>query len=196
MKENKVLQIFKIGGILFLITAVAALLLAVINNKTAPLIAQNQEKKQTQSMQTVMPQADAFEKLSLPQANDQIKDAYTAKDAAGALKGICVIVESLGYGGPIQMAVGIDASCKVTGVDLISLSETPGLGANATKDSFKSQYAGKTAKISVVKSGAAENEINAMSGATITSKAVTEGVNQALEFAATALSETEGGNQE
>lgn len=195
MKENKVLQIFKIGGILFLITAIAALLLAVVNNKTAPLIAQNQEKKQTQSMQTVMPQADSFEKLSNLPPDSQIQDAYTAKDAAGNPAGICVIVESLGYGGPIQMAVGIDSGHKITGVDLISLSETPGLGANATKDSFKSQYTGKTTGIGVVKSGASENEINAMSGATITSKAVTEGVNAALDFEKTVASAVEGGTQ-
>lgn len=90
------------------------------------------------------------------------------------------------------MMVGIDTELNVTGVKIINMSETPGLGAKASEDSWLSQFKGKNDIISVVKTGnAKDNEINAISGATITSKAVTQGVNDSLEDAKK-LTEKEG----
>ncbi|MFR2465176.1 MAG: FMN-binding protein, partial [Clostridia bacterium] len=98
--------------------------------------------------------------------------------------GVAMKVMGTGYGGDMEMAVGIDADGNVTGVSIISHGETPGLGAKATEADFIDQYSGKNAKetLTVVKGDAAENEISAISGATITSRGVTEGVNEALQY--------------
>ena len=78
------------------------------------------------------------------------------------------------------MIVGVDNDLKVTGVEIISQSETAGLGAKCTEDGFKAQFVGKTENIAVTKNGAKDNEIDAITSATITSKAVTKGVNDAI----------------
>ncbi len=75
------------------------------------------------------------------------------------------------------MVVGIAADGAVSGVSIISMSETSGLGANAAKEGFRSQFAGKSGTLAVNKDG---GEIDAITGATITSRAVTRGVNAAL----------------
>ncbi len=186
------IEIIKIGVILFVITAVSAALLAVLNSVTAPIIAANQEQKQTESMKSVVPSAESFEETEVSGADDIVTGVYEARDSSGGLVGICVMASPVGYGGDIELSVGIDTEGKVTGVDIISMSETAGLGANASKDEFKGQYVGKTAGIAVTKNAPGENEISAISGATITSEAVTSGVNAALEAASTILNE-EGG---
>ena len=108
---------------------------------------------------------------------------YKAKDSSGKVVGVCTIIETKGYDSGLKSAVGVDSEGKVTGVEIISHKETPGLGANAEKEEFRSQYVGKPGKISVVKSNADKNEINAISGATMTSNGVTRSVNGALEIA-------------
>ena len=90
-----------------------------------------------------------------------------------------------GYGGQIQLMVGISKEGKLAGIKILSQSETPGLGANATLPSFYEQYKEKpiSKDLEVVKSGTSEdNQIQALTGATITSKAVTTGVNEAIKF--------------
>ena len=84
-----------------------------------------------------------------------------------------------GFGGAIDMMVGVDVSGAVTGVAIVSQSETASLGANCTREDFRAQFTGKTGTLSVSKDG---GEIEALTGATVTSRAVTEGVNTALEF--------------
>jgi electron transport complex protein RnfG len=93
-----------------------------------------------------------------------------------------VLVSPSGFGGEINMAVGIDKDNKVTGVSIISMSETSGLGGNASSPDFLSQYAGGSGKFAVSKDG---GEIDALTGATVTSRAVTQGVNSALEAVST-----------
>ncbi len=89
------------------------------------------------------------------------------------------------YGGDIQVMVGIKADGSVNAVELLQINDTPGLGMNAKNPEFLKQFENKTAGISVNKNTPAENEIQALTGATITSNAVTGAVNTALEnFAA------------
>ena len=90
----------------------------------------------------------------------------------------------VGYGGDINFSMGVSMDGTVTGVEMLSLSETAGLGMRAKDEEFKGQFAGKTVdQFVVTKNGAsAENEIDAISGATFTSKAVTNGVNAGLRF--------------
>ena len=97
--------------------------------------------------------------------------------------GVCIVNSAKGYGGDIKVLSGILNDGSVNKIEILEMSETPGLGANAKNDSFKEQYVGKSGSIGVNKTNKSETEILAISGATITSKAVTEAVNGALEIA-------------
>lgn len=191
-------EIIKVGAILFVITALAAALLGFVNAKTAPLIAENNVKKEQTALKAVMPDAADFKEIELTpelkNAEDgrgEITKAYTALDQSGRVTGACVITETSGYDIGIQTVTGVKEDKTVAGVEIISLNETPGLGAKATDASFRGQYAGKSAEIGVSKSGATATDIQAISGATLTSKGVTNGVNIALDAAEIIL---EGGN--
>ena len=184
MAETK--RILKTGGILCAITAVAALLLGAVNSVTAPRIELNNYKKMQTAMQNVMKDADFFTEDTSFTPSDETADVsavYTAEIKGNEIVGCCVSVSPNGYGGAIDMIVGVDKDLKVTGVDIINQSETAGLGSKSTEPEFREQYVGKSAIDKVVKTGAKENEINAISSATITSKAVTKGVNEAIEAA-------------
>ena len=185
---SKVKETIKISIILFLITAISAALLAFVNQKTAPMIEQNEQKKISDALKLVMSDATDFEKSELPDTADKITENYgtdiiefyIAKDSDGNDVGICAITETKGYSSGLRCAVGVDKNGEVTGVEIISHNETPGLGANAEKEEFRSQYAGKKDEISVVKNNASDNEINAISGATLTSRGVTSNVNTVI----------------
>ena len=184
-------EIIKVGVILFLITAVLAGLLAFVNAKTEPLIEQNALIAEQEAMKTVMPDADDFEEieitkaLAIPaaQANGEITKAFIAKDSSGETIGACVITETTGYDVGIQTVTGVNNDLVVTGVDIISMNETPGLGANADNPEFRAQYEGKTGEIKVVKTAAGDDSIQAIAGATKSSNGVTKGVNIALDAA-------------
>ena len=189
-KKTKSSGIIKTGIVLFLITGIAALILASVNSVTAPMIAENETKKQMTAMTTVLPDAEKFDELADVAKDNGILGIYEGKKADETV-GYAVLVESMGYGGAISMVVGVDLEDKITGIDITSQSETPGLGANCTKDEFKNQFTGKTSEITVVKSNSKDNQIDAMTSATITSKAVTKGVNAAVD----AVKAIEGGNE-
>ena len=169
-------EILKVGAILFIITAVAALILAVVNNFTAPVIAENNKRAEEAAMKLVLPGADSFDKIDFTaDESSSVREIYQGGEAGAVVK-----VAPVGYNGNIDIVVGIDNDLKVTGIQIINQTETAGLGANCTKDIFKAQFVGKTENITVAKNGATGNEIDAISSATITSKAVTKGVNDAL----------------
>ncbi len=170
------IEIVKVGIILFVVTAVAAAILAGVNGFTAPVIAENKRLSQEAAMKAVLPDATEFVKEEYSEITDSmVSGIYKGSDA-----GYVVNVNINGYGGTISLVVGIDNECKVTGVEVISQSETAGLGSNCTKEDFKAQFVGKTENIEVVKNNASGNQIDAISSATITSKAVTRGVNTAI----------------
>lgn len=183
LKKSDIPNIIKTALILFLITGIAALILAVVNKFTAPIIAENSAKKQAAAMQNVLKDVEFSEENLAENVDDpEISEVYKAqKDGAAA--GYVVMVNPNGYNGAISMVVGIDAEGNVSGVDIISQSETAGLGANCVKDEFKDQFIGKSGEISVVKNDPKDDEIDAITSATITSKAVTGGVNKALAAA-------------
>ena len=202
-------EIIKVGVILFLITAVLAGLLAFVNAMTAPLIEQNAIAAEQEAMKTVMPDASSFkevelnlkdllpdqmdELLNLATENDgEISKMFIALDANGETIGACVITVTTGYDVGIQTVTGVDKNLTVTGVDIISMNETPGLGANADNPEFRAQYEGKSGEIKVVKTAAGDDSIQAIAGATKSSNGVTRGVNLALNVAKILL---EGGNE-
>jgi electron transport complex protein RnfG len=104
------------------------------------------------------------------------KDHFVGLDKKGKKMGYAFRVSPQGYGGAIDMVVGIDMKGNVVGVKILSMNETPGLGMQAIEAKFLKQFTGKTVK-SPLK---AKKDIDAITGATITSQAVADGVKEAL----------------
>ncbi len=176
---------------LFIITAVAALCLAVANTVTAPVIARNAKAAENEAMREVLPDADDFKKSDFTEGDipDGAKSGVHIEALNVGLSGgsgigyVVTAVSNAGYGGDIKVMVGLDNSLKVTHAKIMEASETAGLGANASKPSFIGQFDGKGGKLSVVKGKTEkDDEISAISGATITSRAVTSCINAALEL--------------
>lgn len=169
--------------ILLVITAVVALLLACTDSLTREKIETNTAKEQNEARMAVMEDASEFEKLDAELDPDGIvTEIYEGKSASGETVGYCVSVKPNGFGGAIEMIVGVRSDESLTGIQIVSLSETPGLGSKAQEPKFKDQFNGKSVKepLTVIKSGTAkDNEVMAISGATISSNAVTSGVNAA-----------------
>ena len=159
---------------LLIITAVAALVLSLVNAVTANRIAEIAAEKRLASMETVMPDANVFSELY---CEDETINSISGAYAGTQFVGYCVEVAPNGFGGAISLMVGISENGDVTGVSILDHSETAGLGAKADSPDFLNQYIGKSGTITV---NSGRNAINAITGATITSKAVTEGVNTAL----------------
>ena len=159
---------------LFLISAICAVLLGLVNNITPGPIAAANEAATNAAMQAVLP-ADSYEQVEYTGGNALVTAVYKAGDA-----GYVVQVAPSGFGGNLDVMVGVGADGTCTGVSIISHAETSGLGANATKEDFRAQFVGK-ANVAVTKDG---GDIAALTGATITSRAVCDGVNAAIEAAA------------
>lgn len=194
--------IFRYGLILFIIAVVCTLLLAVTNMVTEPVIEERSIQANIEAQQSVMPDADEFvtaEEDDLEEIREisQVGDLIQSFDYAyknDELIGYTVKTTPNGYGGEIELLTGIDTQGTITGIYILEQSETAGLGARSTEKEFQDQYKGLNAEedVYVEKSGEVDgNEIQAISGATITSNAVTLGVNssgKAVE-AAEALNE-------
>lgn len=166
------------AAILFAICIVVAAALAGTNALTEKRIAQAALAKAEESRMVVLPGAESFEERD---------SHYAGLDGAGQTVGYVFETEGKGYGGTVKVMTGISNEGEITGVVVLSHSETPGLGANAEKESFREQYqqpVGNLAGgIQVVKFQAPnEGEIQAMTGATITSAAITNAVNSAIEM--------------
>lgn len=162
---------------LFAICLVVTALLAGTNLMTKDVIEQQNLQKEEASRKVVLSTAETFEEGA---QGDSVY--FLGKDASGQEVGYVFTTESKGYGGTIKVMTGIDAQGEVKGVVILSQNETPGLGANAAKDSYRDQYkqAAPRDGFSVVKGSAGEGEISAMTGATISSNAVTSAVNSAV----------------
>lgn len=181
-------DMFKLGLNLLIISAVAALLLALTNSVTANTIAQRNEQANAEARKLVLESAQDFEEVKDAKTDNskgvEVSEIYEAKDASGNTVGYTLKVLPSGYGGTIELMVGIDsANGQVSGINVVSNSETAGLGAKATDPEFSDQYKGKPLEeLSVLKNGTpGDTEIKAISGATITSTAVTNGVDAAIE---------------
>ncbi len=164
--------------------------LAITNYATKDAIKEQVRLQEESARKEVFSAAESFEEVKdLESVTGTNEDERLVKKAYNSLKNGEVIgrvysVESIGYGGVVSVAVGIDNSGKTTGVEIVSHSETPGLGSKAGDEAFISQLAGITPKepLTVVKAGSSKDEeIDAVSGATITSKAVIKAVQAAIE---------------
>ncbi len=181
-ETTMVSDLIKLGLILMTITLVVALLLGLTNAVTKDRIAQVKAVATAEAMEKVM-EADSYEAIegTYEEPVEEVSRAIVGGETAG----YCVKVSPSGYSDIIELMVGIDSEGAVTGVSIISISDTPGLGAKADDPAFLSQYEGKSGPLAVVKNQAKEeNDIVALSGATRTSRGVTEGVQAALDTVA------------
>lgn len=183
----------RLSGILLIVCAIAAALLGYTNEITYDKIQEQLVIASDEARKAVLAEAEGFEKLdestfSTIASNPKysfVTEVYTAK-AGSDIIGYAIKVAPKGYAGAVEVVVGISADGTVQGIKVGNNNETPGLGKNAATPKFQDQFAGKTwdSMINVIKSGTPkDNEIAAIAGATITSRAVADGVNQALEAA-------------
>ena len=183
--------------ILFAITLIAGLMLGVVNDITKEPIAQQEQKAKNEACQNVFAAADSFEAQKLADSAQieqvltdagisgaDIDELMAAKDASGALLGyVITVTDHEGYGGDIQFSMGITNEGTLNGISLLSISETAGLGMRAG-EVLVPQFSDKNvSKFTYTKTGAAaDSEIDAISGATITTNAVVNGVNAGLAY--------------
>ncbi len=191
--------------ILFAITLVSGAALGGVYEITKAPIAAAEMAAKAEAYRTVLPDAAEFkddlgdkleaansEVADLGYGNVTVDEAVTGVDASGAAVGYVVTATSKdGYGGAITVSVGFKEDGTVSNIEFLALSETAGLGMNASQPEWKGQYTGKNVdSFTVTKNGAAaDNEIDAISGATITSNAVTGAVNGAVYFVKNCLAQ-------
>lgn len=203
MKKSKLLANTLV---LFLVAVIAVFALAMVNQVTRDSIAQAEIDARNASYRNVYADAYDFKELDneaelieasqavLEQAGIEgcvINNAMAVVDESGNVEGYVVSSSSMrGYGGEVQFAVGIKDG-RLTGLEVVKNSETPGFGANCKKNGFEAQFAGKLADtLSFIKEGEADDtQFDAISGATITSTAVQDAVNAATEFYNSCLAE-------
>lgn len=199
-------EMMKNTAILLVITLLSGLLLGVVYQVTKEPIAAQEQKAKQEACRNVFADAEAFEAAELVQISEEaweeagcseetIDEVMSAKDSEGNILGYVITVTTKGgYGGDIQFATGIRLDGTVNGISILSISETAGLGMRA-EEVLAPQFAEKNVeKFTYTKNGAAaDSEIDAISGATITTSAVTNGVNACLYYFQTEL---KGGSEQ
>ena len=185
-------EMLKNAGILLAITVIAGFVLGAVYQITKGPIAEAEAKAAMEAYKEVFADAADFAEVEV-QADalaaggvngSDINNVFEAKGADGSVLGyVMVVTNHEGYGGDIQFTLGVKMDGTVNGISILAISETPGLGMEA-ESVLKPQFAGKNAaQFSVTKTGAVSDEqIDAISGATITSDAVTNGVNAGLYY--------------
>lgn len=202
-------KIIKDALALTLITLVAGVALGGVYEITKDPIAKQEAQAKAEAYEQVFTDAAAFEAVEMDDTltktiRDQldqegykaqsIEEVMRAEDQSGETLGYAfTVVTSEGYGGDIQFSMGVQNDGTLNGISILSIGETAGLGMNADTPAFKDQFAGKQVeKLQYTKNGATQDdEINAISGATVTTNAMTNGVNAGL----CAFRVMEGGDQ-
>lgn len=180
IKANKN-DIIKPVAVLLAICIIIPLALSLTNKITKDKIAELEEKNSSETMASLI-KADKFTEEEFKAGENEF--TYYSAVKNGETVGFIFKTAEKGYGGDVTVMTAVNPDGTVKSVAILDVSnETPGLGQNAAKESFYSQYAGKKSGISLVKNGAdsAKNEVNAVTGATITSTAVNKAVNKAIK---------------
>lgn len=199
-------KIIKDALALTLITLVAGVALGGVYEITKDPIARQEAQAKAEAYEQVFTDAAAFEEVKMDDTliqtiRDQegykaqsIEEIMRAEDESGETLGYAfTVVTSEGYGGDIQFSMGVQNDGTLNGISILSIGETAGLGMNADTPAFKDQFVGKQVEqLQYTKNGATQDdEINAISGATVTTNAMTNGVNAGL----CAFRVMEGGDQ-
>lgn len=191
-------KIIKDALALTLITLVAGVALGGVYEITKDPIAKQEAQAKAEAYEQVFTDAAAFEAVEMDDTltktiRDQldqegykaqsIEEVMRAEDQSGETLGYAfAVVTSEGYGGDIRFSMGVQNDGTLNGISILSIGETAGLGMNADTPAFKDQFVGKQVeKLQYTKNGATQDdEINAISGATVTTNAMTNGVNAGL----------------
>lgn len=200
-------NMLKDTAILLIITLISGAVLGFVYELTKNPIALQEEKAKQEAYKEVFADAASFEAITdLDETamtavaaeggytETSVNEVAKAVDGSGSVLGYVITVTShAGYGGDIKFSMGVRSDGTLNGISILSISETAGLGMRA-EEVLKPQFSGKqVVQFSVTKSGAAsDDQIDAISGATITSNAVTNAVNAGLYYY---QNELEGGVQ-
>lgn len=201
-------NIIKDAAMLTIITLIAGLFLGFVYEITKAPIANQQALDKQKACKAVFEDAEKFVKddtvdisnapevlVTAGYTEESIDELLAAVDNSGNVLGyVMTVTTSEGYGGDITFSLGIKEDGTVNGYEILSISETAGLGMKAKESAFKDQFANKLVdSYKYTKTGAtADNEIDAISGATITTNAITNGVNAGIVYF---NSIKEGGNK-
>ena len=178
-----------------LITLVAGFALGLVNEITKEPIAQQEAKAKAEACKAVFADADDFAAIEdLSGAADalesagltgkaDVNEAYEAKKGGETVGYVITVTDHKGYGGDIQFSVGVSTDDTLTGISILSIGETAGLGMKAKNADFQEQFVGlpATGNLEYTKTGE-EGKIDALSGATVTTNAMTNGTNAAIAF--------------
>ena len=189
-------KIIKNTIILTIITLVSGVALGAVYEITKAPIANAQEEAKQEAYKQVFEDADSFDDLEVDakEAAEAVKaagvddgaeinEAVEAKQGGETIGYVITATDPNGYGGDIQVSVGIQNDGTVNGIAILSINETAGLGMRASEPEFYEQYSGKqTDHFYVSKDGGEGEQIDAISGATITTRAVTGAVNASLGY--------------
>ncbi|MBQ9006788.1 MAG: FMN-binding protein [Atopobiaceae bacterium] len=159
--------------VLVVICVVAGALLGAVHSVTSPIAEANAQRKAEETYASLVPEAASFEPVSCDVAG--CTAALEARDAAGAVIAHVIVAQSKGYGGQVPIAVAFGPDGTVRSITAMSNEETPGLGTKVANDSYIGQYVG------LVATPASPGDIDLISGATISSKAVLAAYNIAVE---------------
>jgi electron transport complex protein RnfG len=188
-------EIGRLSLVLFIISGIAALLLGATNYVTKDVIAEQIRLENEQARMEVLSDAEEFTQMDQAEVSaaaqalgfdnvEVIEEVYQGI-SAGETVGYTFKSVPRGYGGEITVLTGISIDGTVTGMRVVSHTETPGLGAKATEEGFMAQFEDQSAAspLEVIKSGTpGQNEVSAITGATITTQAVAQGVNYSIEM--------------
>lgn len=191
--SSDIKAMLKEAGILFAITLISGLILGFVYELTKEPIRLQQEKAATQACQAVFSDAAAFQEISYAASSAltekesengvKLGTVFEAKDGKGEIVGYVISTTSTrGYGGNIVLYTGVSKDGTVKGVSILEISETAGLGMQASQV-LVPQVKNKTVDaFTYTKNGSrADSEIDAISGATITTKAFVNAVNAAID---------------
>lgn len=157
--------------VLGVICLVTSLLLAVTNGVTAPIIEENAIRTANETRQALLPAADSFTEMAVPaNAAENVSEIYRADNGSGFV----VTASAKGYGGDVPVMVAFNADGKIEAVRFLDNSETPGLGQKVKTDAFGGQFSGMAAEAFTL------SDIDALTGATISSRAATTAINAAI----------------
>lgn len=179
MKKSNLSVIIKPAFALFIICLVSTVLLAFTNQATSDKIEQNAIDTENQSRMLVLTAAKSFSQAT---PLDGSITYCAGLDSGGKTIGYIFTSSAKGYGGEVKVMTGFDMDGKIVGFEILDCSgETPGLGQNSKKDEFKNRFIGKTGALQVNKTSNDGQNIQAITAATMTSKAVVSAVNAASE---------------
>lgn len=162
-------EIVKPVLVLVCICLVVTALLAYINSVTSPIIAKAEQEKTEQAMSEVLAEADGFNPLEIENLPERVTEVYSAQNGSGYV----FMLTTKGYGGDMKLICGMKSDGTIEQCKTLSHAETSGLGSKTAEDPYRNQYSGK--------SDDTLSEVDAITGATISSTAYKNAIEDAFK---------------